>query len=157
MHTIHKVREFHLAFGQPVEPTPTVPSNATRLLRFKLLLEEVMEYGRAVGIMNLCTMSQEEFEDNLKHQLEEVLIDEGHICDQVEAADALADIDYVCAGANLCHGFPAEAVVGEVHASNMSKLGEDGKPLLTPGGKVAKGPRYRKPDVAAVLRAFGGV
>jgi predicted HAD superfamily Cof-like phosphohydrolase len=151
MHTIERVREFHLAFGHPVETQITVPSAKTRLLRFKLLYEEVMEYGRAIGIEGLCFLPQKEFEADLKMTMGEFKIYLGHDVNSVEAADALADIDYVCAGANLCHGFPAEAVAIEVHRSNMSKLGADGKPMLAADGKVIKGPNYFSPNIQRVL------
>jgi predicted HAD superfamily Cof-like phosphohydrolase len=151
MHTIERVREFHLAFGHPVETQITVPSAKTRLLRFKLLYEEVMEYGRAIGIEGLCFLPQKEFEADLKMTMGEFKIYLGHDVNSVEAADALADIDYVCAGANLCHGFPAEAVAIEVHRSNMSKLGEDGKPILAADGKVVKSSLYSPPNIRHVL------
>lgn len=75
--------------------------------------------------------------------------------DLVELADALADMVYIVFGTALTHGIDLDAVLAEVHRSNMSKLGEDGRPVLRDDGKVLKGPRYRPPDVAAVLA--GGV
>ncbi len=42
-------------------------------------------------------------------------------------------------------------VFAEIHASNMTKLGEDGNPILREDGKVLKGPHYVKPDIAAAL------
>lgn len=44
-----------------------------------------------------------------------------------------------------------EAAFREVHESNMSKLGADGKPILNEAGRVVKGPNYRRPDLAAVV------
>jgi predicted HAD superfamily Cof-like phosphohydrolase len=153
MHTIERVREFHLAFGHPVEDEVTVPDAKTRLLRFNLLFEEVMEYGRAIGIEGLCEPSQEDFESELKASMSVFEINPTALINTLGAADALADIDYVCAGANLCHGFPAENVAIEVHRSNMSKLGEDGNPMLAENGKIIKGPNYFPPDIASVLFA----
>jgi len=41
----------------------------------------------------------------------------------------------------------------EVHRSNMSKLGEDGKPILRESdGKVLKGPNYFKPDLSQFIK-----
>jgi predicted HAD superfamily Cof-like phosphohydrolase len=40
----------------------------------------------------------------------------------------------------------------EVHGANMSKLGEDGKPIVSEAGRWMKGPNTRKPDMAKVLR-----
>lgn len=150
-HTIHKVREFHKVFHHPVEVAPTVPSPATRLLRFKLIFEELLEFGRAIGVEGLAGIPQEEFEQHVRTALGGVVLDETLATDLVEAADALGDLDYVVQGANLAFGFPAEAVVANIHESNMSKLGADGQPILAPGGKVVKGPNYHKPDIASVL------
>lgn len=40
----------------------------------------------------------------------------------------------------------AEAFL-RVHKSNMSKLGDDGKPIRREDGKVLKGPNYKKPEL----------
>lgn len=71
--------------------------------------------------------------------------------DVVEIADALADIVYVAYGTALAHGIDLDAVLDEVHSSNMSKIGADGVVLLRPDGKVMKGPGYFRPDIARVL------
>lgn len=151
MHTIQLVRLFHLAFAHPVHHVPRTPPPDQRLLRFRLLLEEVMEFGRAVGIAELSDGSQAEFESRLKSVLSTFSINEDAPVNLPDAADALGDIDYVCAGANLVFGFPAEAVAAEIHRANMSKLGADGAPIHDEFGKVVKGPNYRKPNVAQVL------
>lgn len=39
-----------------------------------------------------------------------------------------------------------------VHESNMSKLGDDGKPVRREDGKVLKGPNYKAPDLSVLLR-----
>lgn len=69
----------------------------------------------------------------------------------VEAADALADLIYVIYGMALEMGIDLAKVLAEVQRSNMSKLGEDGKPIYREDGKVLKGPGYFRPDVAGVL------
>lgn len=61
-------------------------------------------------------------------------------------ADALADMVYVAYGTARCYGFDLDAVLAEVHASNMTK-----EPSEVPGGKAVKGPGYRPPDIIAVL------
>lgn len=67
--------------------------------------------------------------------------------DLVRVADALGDLLYVTYGTFVACGIDAEPVVAEIHGSNMTK---------TPGGaKPSKGPRYRRPDIAAVLRGQG--
>lgn len=72
--------------------------------------------------------------------------------DVIEMADALGDIAYVVVGFALEMGIDLNAVVAEIHASNMTKLGEDGKVIRREDGKVLKGPNYRKPDIKSVLR-----
>jgi predicted HAD superfamily Cof-like phosphohydrolase len=49
----------------------------------------------------------------------------------------------------ICKVFeiPIAEIFKEVHASNMSKLGEDGKPIYREDGKVLKGPNFFKPDI----------
>ena len=39
----------------------------------------------------------------------------------------------------------------EVQNSNMSKLGQDGKPIYNESGKVMKGPNYFKPNLKKFL------
>lgn len=74
--------------------------------------------------------------------------------DMVEVLDALCDIQYVLDGTFLefgLHGVKQEAME-EVHSSNMSKLGTDGRPVLREDGKVLKGPGFRQPDLQQFLQ-----
>ena len=71
--------------------------------------------------------------------------------DLVGIADALADIVYVAYGTAHVYGIDLDAVLDEVHVSNMTKLGPDGQPVRRGDGKVLKGPAYRAPDVKSVL------
>ena len=64
-----------------------------------------------------------------------------------EVADALTDILYVTYGAGHAFGINLDKCFAEVQSSNMSKLGEDGKPIYNDKGKVMKGPNYFKPDL----------
>ena len=67
---------------------------------------------------------------------------------QEECLKELADLVYVCYQyAENMHWFLDEAL-DRVHKSNMSKLGEDGKPLYREDGKVLKGPNYKPPDLS---------
>ena len=63
----------------------------------------------------------------------------------------LADLVYVCYqyAANL--GWDLDAALDRVHKSNMSKLGEDGKPILRGDGKVLKGPNYTPPNLEDLI------
>ena len=71
--------------------------------------------------------------------------------DIVEIADALTDLLYVVYGTGHSFGIDLDKCFEEVHNSNMSKLGEDGKPIYREDGKVLKGPNYWAPDLKKVL------
>ncbi len=124
MKSIDLVREFHQVYDQPINDEPTLDDEATNELRVKLLKEEVHEL--MIAIENR---------------------------DPVETLDALTDIQYVLDGAYLSLGFHKfkEAALKEVHRSNLTKLGADGKPVKNAAGKVIKGPNYEPPDIAKVL------
>jgi predicted HAD superfamily Cof-like phosphohydrolase len=71
--------------------------------------------------------------------------------DIVEVADALTDLLYVVYGAGHSFGIDLDKCFEEVHNSNMSKLGADGKPIYREDGKVLKSKNYRPPDLRKVL------
>lgn len=145
--TIDKVKEFHLAFGQPVRDVPTLPSYEKRLLRIKLAAEELAELAEALGVpVKLMVWNTAR-----KWDVYDSETCPGMDADLIAAADALADIAYVNAGTALVCGIPLNACVAEVHRSNMSKLGTDGKPVLREDGKVMKGPFYTPPDLGPIL------
>ena len=119
------VHEFHTAFGLGINDTPTANIGADRnLLRFNLMKEENEEYFEAAQNGDL-----------------------------VEVADALGDMLYILAGTIIEHGMQHKIVevFDEIQRSNMSKLGEDGKPIYKEDGKVLKGPNYFKPNIAEIL------
>ena len=151
LNTFVRVCEFHKVFGRPVAAEVSAPNADVRLLRYRLLFEEVLEFGRAVGIEGLCEHSDEDFDKEVKLALADFKIDPEAPVDLPGAADALGDIDYVCQGANIVFGFPAEHVAREIHRANMSKLGFDGLPMYDAAGKIMKSPHYRPPDVKQVL------
>lgn len=115
--------EFHETYGIPIRYRPTDRPDEAAL-RVALLHEEFDEYRTAAAAG-----------------------------DVVEVADALADIIYVAFGTALSYGIDLPAVLAEVHRSNMSKLGEDGRPIYRNDGKVMKGPNYTPPDLAPIVRA----
>lgn len=149
--SIEYVREFHETFGVTVRDVPTTDITPDeRLLRARLVLKEALEFVEAMG----CVLQDGPGLFNEVIPSVMVVLDHGAKIDLVEAADALADLDYVVAGSALTLGIPHGAVVREVHHSNMSKLGADGKPIYREvDGKILKGPGYSPPDVAGVLRA----
>ena len=123
MKTSDMVREFHETYGLPVRSTPARPENwREEVLRFDLLREEFEEYRDAYTAGDL-----------------------------VELADALADLIYIAHGTALVYGIDLDAVLAEVHRSNMSKVGADGKPIFREDGKVLKGPNFEEPRIAEVL------
>jgi predicted HAD superfamily Cof-like phosphohydrolase len=120
-----KVNDFHVKFGQgraPVEPT--LLTKEEFWLRYKLMKEENDEYLEAA----------------LKF-------------DKVGIADALGDQLYILCGTILKHGMQnvIENVFDEIHASNMSKADENGKPIFREDGKILKGKNYFKPDLSKFL------
>lgn len=116
------VREFHRTFNLPIREELYIPDTLERGLRVRLQKEELKE-----------------------------LADASVQGDIVEVADALADTLYIAHGTALCYGVPLDAVLAEVHRSNMSKLGRDGKPIYRDDGKVMKGPDYFPPDIKRVI------
>ena len=123
---ISAVHAFHTAFKLNIQDTPTVNiSTERKKLRFELMKEENEEYLEAA-------------ENN----------------DLVEVADALGDMLYILCGTIIEHGMQdkIEEVFNEIQRSNMSKLGEDGKPIYREDGKVLKGPNYFKPNIGEILK-----
>lgn len=136
------VVEFHETFGVPVAWKPTVPPVDRIKLRIELIKEELIELIEACGML-----------EGIAPALEQPL----NPCREVnllEVADALTDLRYVVDGACLEFGLPAEKLLREVHRSNMSKLGSDGKPVLREDGKILKGPNFTLPDLKSILDLY---
>ena len=89
---------------------------------------------------NLIKEELDEFEQAIKDQ------------DLKEVADALTDILYVTYGAGHAFGIDLNKCFDEVQRSNMSKLGDDGKPIYNDQGKVMKGPKYFQPDLSKFIK-----
>lgn len=125
------VEEFHETFGHPVNQEPTNISWEMERLRHSLIAEELLELEEAMDLP--------------QHTAEQIR------ARHVAIADALGDLEYVVHGAALAWGYDLDAVTAEIHDSNMSKLGEDGKPIYRDDGKVMKGPDFTAPDLGRVL------
>ena len=136
------VEAFHRAMELPVREHPEMPSDAERLLRCRLLLEEVEEFIAASGCYIGISSDGQRF----------VGVDPRVKPDLVAMAHENADVRVITHGTDLYMGSP-HAVLGEVMAANRSKLGADGRPVLRADGKIMKGPNYRPPDVAGILAA----
>jgi predicted HAD superfamily Cof-like phosphohydrolase len=68
-----------------------------------------------------------------------------------EALKELADLIYVCYQYAENMGWFLDEALDRVHISNMSKLGEDGKPIYREDGKVLKGPHYKPPNLTDLI------
>ena len=118
MSNFSKVGTFMKTFGQEVKTKPSFSTDKINKLRIDLIKEEVCELTEAMNNKDL-----------------------------LEVADALTDILYVTYGAGHAFGIDLDKCFEEVQNSNMSKLGEDGKPIYNEKGKVMKGPNYFKPNL----------
>lgn len=120
-HEISSVEAFHQAFNLTLNHAPEANLGENiHLLRYHLMKEENEEYLEATKNGDL-----------------------------IEIADALGDMLYILCGTIVSHGLQdkMQAVFNEIQQSNMSKLGEDGKPIYREDGKVLKGPNYFKPNL----------
>lgn len=153
--TYEKVAEFHRVFGHPVQNAPLIPSVKRMKLRANLILEEGgVELILALGGRDPKNAHLARAAELVQRAIEQINMAQDYEfndVDLVEVADALGDNDYVTAGAALEFGIPHDAVVSEIHRSNMTKTGEDGKPIYNDAGKIMKGPNYEPPQIAAVL------
>jgi len=118
------VAEFHKAFGQKDGKWPQPLERNDYNLRHALMEEENNEYLEACEKNSL-----------------------------IEIADALGDQLYILCGTILKHGMQDVIidVFNEIQASNMSKLDNDGKPILREDGKILKGPGYFRPDLSKFI------
>ena len=123
MTNFNSVKKFMQTFGQEVKIKAAFPNDKIIKLRYDLILEELNEFKQALD------------QKDLK-----------------EVADALTDILYVTYGAGHAFGIDLDKCFDEVQNSNMSKLGEDGKPIYNEQGKVMKGPKYYKPNLDKFIK-----
>ena len=63
----------------------------------------------------------------------------------------LADLVYVCYQMAASQEWDLDEAMHRIHESNMSKLGEDGKPIYRADGKVLKGPKYKEPTLTDLI------
>ena len=122
MTNFEKVKLFMQTYGQEVKAKANFSDEKTNNLRVDLIKEELEELTKAMDEKDL-----------------------------LEVADALTDILYVTYGAGHAFGINLDKCFDEVQSSNMSKLGEDGKPIYNEAGKVMKGPNYFKPDLSKYI------
>jgi predicted HAD superfamily Cof-like phosphohydrolase len=120
-----------------------------------LLSNQAIEFRSAYGIHNSLSGRQrqtslivEEFKEFLQADQEMVLM---HPKDREATLKELADLIYVCAQYAENMNWDIEQALRRVHKSNLSKLGEDGKPIKREDGKVLKGPNYQPPDLSDLV------
>ncbi len=123
---IKQVAQFHRAFGHPVNDGLKFLPIERIILRHNLIQEEVNE-----------------------------LLSAGATGDIVGVADAIADCLYILYGTALEWGLGDKlpVIFDEVHRSNMSKLGADGKPIYREDGKILKGENYTPPQIKDIVWA----
>ncbi len=128
---IEQLIEWHTKFEVPFKTKPDPYNDSDEemdglKLRYRIMKEEVSEWYDAA--LNNCQTS--------------------------ERAKELADILYTVFGTIITEGLQEEIerVFDAVHESNMSKLGEDGKPYKRVDGKVLKGPNYKEPNLSFLIQ-----
>lgn len=141
-----RVKEFHKTFGHPVADAPTSIKDDRYILRLALILEEAFELADALGF---STYDIKDSADYMLNTIGPRVYDKE--VDIVAVADALGDLEYVVNGAALEMGIPLPEVVAEIHRSNMTKLGPEGKPIYREDGKILKGENYEPPRLEKVL------
>ena len=119
-----RVESFMRVFNQEVKDEVDWPDAETMELRIDLIEEELQELKDGI------------------------LLGDGTL---VDVADALTDLLYVVYGAGHSFGINLDKCFEEVHNSNMSKLGNDGKPIYREDGKILKGENFREPNLKEVL------
>ena len=124
MTNFEKVKLFMETFGQEIKNKSSLSSDKINSLRLSLIQEELDELNKAIQDKDI-----------------------------IEVADALTDILYVTYGAGHAFGINLDQCFNEVQNSNMSKLGDDGKPIYNENGKVMKGPNYFKPDLSKYIKS----
>jgi predicted HAD superfamily Cof-like phosphohydrolase len=75
----------------------------------------------------------------------------GYVVNATDALKELADLVYVCYQYAENLGWDLDEALNRVHLSNMSKLGEDGKPIYRADRKVLKGPNYQPPNLTDLV------
>lgn len=129
-----RVREFMRLANQATPDAPGLPSDAIRLLRARLILEEALETIHALG----CFVTRD-----LEIQ------ESGMAPDLIEIADGCADTIIVCTGTLLACGIPLEPLLEMVDESNIKKY--EGDYSFRADGKLVKPTNWQKPDIAGLL------
>ena len=128
------VKEFHTLMGHQIGG-PFSFSLKEVELRMKLINEECAELSIEGNALSMEMMR----DGRVKNET------------VIKFLKELADLQYVISGCAVALGLPLGLAFNRVHASNMSKMGVDGKPLLRGDGKVLKGSNYKEPQMEDLL------
>ena len=119
---------------------------------FELVGEFVDKFERPRGFdalnKNLAySLIEEEFEEVYKEFFHKKgIIKAQHEIDKVKLTEELADLQYVINYAAQILGLPLREVFEEKHRANLTKLDDNGKPVLREDGKILKSKNYIPPD-----------
>lgn len=134
------IQEFHQDFGRTPDPVdPTVTSEESRLLRAKLIFEEMIELFEELGVYLDC----DRYPTLAMNKGKTVYLD--------KVAKETADLLYVTYGTGSSMGLPMDKIYKAVHDSNMSKKDVNGNVLRREDGKVLKSDQYKQPDIASII------
>ena len=121
------------------------------------LSNQAKEFRSRYNLKNGTNLKQRTYQKNLiVEEFKEFLEAEGMLFRNnpefpSEALKELADLVYVCYQYAENMGWFLDEALDRVHASNMSKLGEDGLPVYREDGKVLKGPNYKPPTLTDLI------
>lgn len=137
-----QITEFMRAADQVVPEMPGMPDLDTRILRVRLILEELKELAEAYG-GKLVSRS----DGNITFDMTPETLSKASLRD---AYDAVLDLKYVVEGSSIAMGLDLEPGFEEVHDSNMSKFIDGHK---DESGKWIKGPSYRPANLQPIIDA----
>ena len=136
--------------GQDVLTQPMVPNREVRLLRAKLIFEEVMETIEALGVDILVDPCLSQMDPApIDHSNVKLVINERRKPDLVLIADGCADISVVTIGTLSACGIADIPLLNEVDRSNLTKFGPGG--YLREDGKWIKPDDWQPPNIVGVL------
>lgn len=106
--------------------------NSSHHLQRELIREEYVEFMGAYN--DAFFLKENPTQEQKEHLLKE-----------------LGDLVFVCFQFAACMGWDLDEAMDRIYVSNMSKLGEDGKPIRSVSGKVLKGPNYAPPNLSELV------
>lgn len=148
----HDVGEFHEKFGLDnctrQMPGPREVSDDLLEFRLKFLLEELREFGEAVGYHLVMDNEEIKFERNPGSPAK---------IDHEKAFDALIDLNYVSLGTAHLFGYPWPVGWSAVQRANMAKERAKEAKQSARGSTwdVIKPQGWTAPDIKGILRRWG--